>query len=137
MKNIEDFKDEWRNEVLSGTEEYTYYIETWTRSGDKEYVDRFLIICPDLETYFSEVKFEYEEMDLEEQVILKYACCSDIEWDEEYDAYWGDYELHRVQTMTKLSMADAMIMSKHLPKSEMMSEFQNKYKQLTKNKGAT
>ena len=39
--------------------------------------------------------------------------------------------------MTKLSMADAMIMSKHLPKSEMMSEFQNKYKQLTKNKGAT
>lgn len=136
MKNIEDFKDEWRNEVLSGTKECTYYIETWTRSGDQEYIDRFCIVCPDLETYFSEVKFESEEMDLEEQVILEYACCSDLEWDENQQAYWGGDNIHRIQTMTKLSMTDAMIMSKHLPKSEMMSEFQNKYKQLTKNKGA-
>ena len=134
MKNIEDFKDEWRNEVLSGTEECTYYIETWTRSGDKEYIDRFCIVCPDLETYFSEVKFENEEMDLEEQVILKYACCSDLEWDEEQDAYWGDLELHRVQTMKKLSMTDSIIMSKHLPESDMMCEFEDKYKRLTKNK---
>ena len=111
-----------------------YYIETWTRSGDKEFIDRFLIICPDLETYFSKVKFENEEMDLEEQVILKYACWGELEWDEEQDAYWGDLELHRVQTMKRLSMTDAMIMSKHLPESDMMSEFENKYKQLTKNK---
>ena len=39
-----------------------YYIETWTRSGDKEYIDRFLIICPDLETYFSKIKFDNEGM---------------------------------------------------------------------------
>jgi len=119
----------------------TYYIETWTRSGDKEYIDRFLIICPDLETYFSKIKTEHEGMDLEEQTILEYACCSDIEWDdmslrydEEQNAYWGDLELHRVQTMKRLSMTDAMIMTKHLPECNLMSEFENKYKQLTKNK---
>jgi len=132
MKDIEDFKDEWRNEVM--TPECTYYIETWTRSGDKEYIDRFLIFCPDLETYFSEVKFENEEMDLEEQVILKYACCSDLDWDENQQAYWGDMNLHRIQTMKRLSMTDAMIMTKHLPECDLMPEFENKYKQLTKNK---
>ena len=31
-------------------------------------------------------------------------------------------------------MTDAIIMSKHLPVSDMMSEFENKYKRLTKNK---
>ena len=113
-----------------------YYIETWTRDGDREYIDRFLIICPDLETYFSKIKFENEGMDLEEQTILEYACYSDLEWDEEQDAYWGEsyQELHRVQTMKKLSMTDSMIMSKHLPECDMMSEFENKYKRLTKNK---
>ena len=111
-----------------------YYIETWTRSGDKEFIDRFLIICPDLETYFSKIKFDNEGMDLEEQTILEYACCSDLEWDEEQDAYWGDHELYSVQTMKKLSMTDAIIMSKHLPESDMMCEFQDKYKRLTKNK---
>ena len=113
-----------------------YYIETWTRSGDREFIDRFLIICPDLETYFSKIKFENEGMDLEEQTILEYACYSDIEWAEEQDAYWGEsyQELHRVQTMKKLSMTDSMIMSKHLPECDMMSEFKNKYKELTKNK---
>ena len=112
----------------------TYYIETWTRSGEKEYIERFLIICPDLETYFSKIKFDNEGMDLEEQTILEYACCSDLEWDEEQDAYWGDLELHSVHTMKRLSMTDAIIMSKHLPEFDMMSEFENKYKRLTKNK---
>ena len=114
-----------------------YYIETWTRSGDKEYIDRFLIICPDLETYFSKIKFDNEGMDLEEQTILEYACTSNlVDYDEEQNAYWGEsyLELHRVQTMKKLSMTDAIIMSKHLPESDMMTEFQNKYKRLTKNK---
>ena len=112
----------------------TYYIETWTRSGDREFIDRFLIICPDLETYFSKIKFENEGMDLEEQTILEYACCSDLEWDEEQDAYWGDDELHSVQSMKRLSTTDAIAMRRHLPVSDMMCEFENKYKQLTKNK---
>ena len=111
-----------------------YYIETWTRSGEREFIDRFLIICPDLETYFSKIKFDHEGMDLEEQTILEYACSFDLEWDEEHDAYWDGDQIHRVQTMKKLSMTDAIIMSKHLPESDMMSEFENKYKRLTKNK---
>jgi len=111
----------------------TYYIETWTRSGDEEYIDRFCIICPDLETYFSKIKFDNEE-DLEDQVILGYACSSDLDWDEDQNAYWGGINLHRVQTMKRLSMTDAMIMTKHLPECDLMPEFENKYKQLTKNK---
>ena len=112
----------------------TYYIETWTRSGEREFIDRFLIICPNLDTYFSEIKSDNESMDLEEQTILEYACSFDLEWDEEHDAYWDGDQIHRVQTMKKLSMTDAIIMSKHLPESDMMSEFENKYKRLTKNK---
>jgi|TARA_R100001443_G_scaffold101687_1_gene109620 hypothetical protein len=113
----------------------TYYIETWTRSGEREFIDRFLIICPNLDTYFSEIKSDNESMDLEEQTILEYACSFDLEWDEEQDAYWGDLELHSVQTMKRLSTADAIAMRKHLPVSDMMCEFEDKYNQLTKNKG--